>query len=89
MSITHTLQIRLLILSLSTLLPFQHSRQLDDNLIGLKEPQISVLLVSHYDCSKQYNLRQSGLKRPFFMLKAFLHEKKNRVFADIFVRAKA
>ena len=46
------------------------------------DPHISDLLVSHYDCSKQHNLRQFSLTRK----SAF---ESTRAIVNVFVRAKA
>ena len=34
-----------------------------DNFVSPDDPRITKLLASHYDCSKQYNLRQFSLTR--------------------------
>ena len=53
------------------------------------DPNISKLLVSHYDCSKQNNLRQFSLTRVQACEQAPSSLEHTRTIADIYVRAKA
>ena len=53
------------------------------------DPHISDLLVSHYDCSKQHNLRQFSLTRVQPCAQAPSAFESTRAIVDVFVRAKA
>ena len=53
------------------------------------DPNISKLLVSHYDCSKQNNLRQFSLTRVQACEQAPSSIEHTRTIAEIYVRAKA
>ena len=51
------------------------------------DPNISKLLVSHYDCSKQNNLRQFSLTRVQACEQAPSSLEHTRTIADVYVRA--
>ena len=53
------------------------------------DPNISKLLVSHYDCTKQNNLRQFSLTRVQPCTPAPTSLEYTRVIASVYVRAKA
>ena len=53
------------------------------------DPHISDLLVSHYDCFKQHNLRQFSLTRVQPCTQAPSAFESTRAIVDVFVRAKA
>ena len=53
------------------------------------DPHISDLLVSHYDCSKQHNLRQFSLTRVQPCAQAPSAFESTRAIVNVFVRAKA
>ena len=53
------------------------------------DPHISDLLVSHYDCSKQHNLRQFSLTRVQPCVQAPSAFESTRAIVLVFVRAKA
>ena len=53
------------------------------------DPHISDLLVSHYDCSKQHNLRQFSLTRVQPCVQAPSAFETTRAIVNVFVRAKA
>ena len=53
------------------------------------DPHISDLLVSHYDCSKQHNLRQFSLTRVQSCSQAPSSFESTRAIVNVFVRAKA
>ena len=51
------------------------------------DPHISDLLVSHYDCSKQHNLRQFSLTRVQPCVQASSAFETTRAIVNVFVRA--
>ena len=53
------------------------------------DPHISDLSVSHYDCSKQHNLRQFSLTRVLPCAQAPSAFDSTRAIVNVFVRAKA
>ena len=53
------------------------------------DPHISDLLVIHYDCSKQHNLRQFSLTRVQPCAQAPFAFESTRAIVNVFVRAKA
>ena len=53
------------------------------------DPHIPDLLVSHYDCSKQHNLRQFSLTRVQPCVQAPSAFESTRAIVNVFVRAKA
>ena len=53
------------------------------------DPHISDFLVSHYDCSKQHNLRQFSLTRVQPCAQAPSAFESTRAIVNVFVRAKA
>ena len=57
--------------------------------IETDDPNISKLMVSHYDCSKQNNLRQFSLTRVQTCEQAPSSIENTRTIAEIYVRAKA
>ena len=63
---------------------FPSSDHVDPN-----DPHISDLLVSHYDCSKQHNLRQFSLTRVQPCVQAPSAFETTRAIVNVFVRAKA
>ena len=65
-----------------------HSQD-NPNTISPNDPHISDLLVSHYDCSRQNNLRQFSLTRVKPCSQAPSSLEYTRVLADVYVRAKA
>ena len=59
------------------------------DIVEPNDPHISELLVSHYDCSKQNNLRQFSLTRVQTCEQAPSSLEYTRVIADVYVRANA
>ena len=53
------------------------------------DPHVSDLLVSHYDCSKQYNLRQFSLTRVQPCAQAPSAFESTRAIVNVFVCAEA
>ena len=53
------------------------------------DPHISDLLISHYDCSKQHNLRQFSLTRVQPCSQAPSSFESTRAIVNVFVRTKA
>ena len=65
----------------------QHTPSSDH--VDPNDPYISDLLVSHYDCSKQHNLRQFSLTRVQPCIQAPSAFETTRAIVNVFVRAKA
>ena len=61
----------------------------NNDIVADTDPNISQLLVSHYDCSKQHNLRQFSLTRVEQCSQAPSSLEYTRVIASVYVRAKA
>ena len=59
------------------------------NIVEPNDPQISDLLVSHYNCSKRKHFRQFSLTRDQTCEQAPSSLDDTRVIADVYVRAKA
>ena len=71
--------------------PFLVFSQLDSSSdhVDPNDPHISDLLVSHYECSKQHNLRQFSLTRVQPCAQAPSAFESTRAIVNVFVRAKA
>ena len=59
------------------------------DIVEPNDPHISDLLVSHYDCSRQYNIRHFSLTRVKPCAQAPSARESTGVFANVFVHAKA
>ena len=59
------------------------------DIVGPNDSHISDLLVTHYDCSKQHNLRHFSLTRVQPCAQAPSAFESTRAIANVFVRAKA
>ena len=60
-----------------------------ETLLQPDDRRFTQLVATHYDCSKQYNLRQSSLTRVQKCNKAPSETEYTRIFALVFIRAKA
>ena len=58
-----------------------------DNYVPPDDPRITKLLASHYDCSKQYNLRQFSLTRVQECTQAPSEIEHTRVLASVYVES--
>ena len=83
----HSLLCTFLLLEFLALLMFSFDFSPDQ--VDPNDPHISDLLVSHYDCSKQHNLRQFSLTRVKPCAQAPSSLESTRAIANVFVRAKA
>ena len=72
----------------SSVLVFSQVSSISDH-VDPNDPHISDLLVSHYDCSKQHNLRQFSLTRVQPCVQAPSAFESTRAIVNVFVRAKA
>ena len=70
-------------------LPITSSTDSSSDHVDPNDPHISDLLVSHYDCSKQHNLRQFSLTRVQPCSQAPSSFESTRAIVNVFVRAKA
>ena len=59
-----------------------------DNFVSPDDPRITKLLASHYDCSKQYNLRQFSLFRVQECTQATSEKENARVFSSVYIKVK-
>ena len=75
--------------SLFSSLPITFSTDSSSDHVNPKGPHISDLLVSHYDCSKQHNLRHISLTRVQPCSQAPSSFESTRAIVNVFVRAKA
>ena len=78
-----------LLLTSYSLLPFTFSIGSSSDHVEPNDPHISDLLVSHYDCPKQHNLRPFCLTRVQPCSQAPSSFESTRAIVKIFVRAKA
>ena len=60
-----------------------------ENYLPSDDPDITNLMVSHYDCAKQHNLRQFSLLKVKQCTEATSDDKHASVKARVYVRAKA
>ena len=60
-----------------------------ENYLPSDDPNITILMVSHYDCAKQHNLRLSNLLKVKQCIEAPSDIKHASVKARVYVRAKA
>ena len=60
-----------------------------DNFVSPDDLRITKLLASHYDCSKQYNLRQFSLTRVQECNQAPSEIEHSRVLVSVYIKAKA
>ena len=70
-------------------IPITSSTDSSSDHVDSNDPHISDLLISHYDCSKQHNLRQFSLTRFQPCSQAPSSFESTRGFVNVFVRAKA
>ena len=70
-------------------LPITSSTDSSSDHVDPKDPHTSHILVSHYDCSKQHNLRQFSLTRVQPCSQAPSSFESTRAIVNVFVRAKA
>ena len=81
--------ITLLLLTFSPFINLSPVKHSSPDLIDDTDPNISQLLVSHYDCTHQNNLRQFSLTRVQQCSQAPSALEYTRVIASVYVRAKA